>query len=365
MAYQNSFGVVRDLEFRGGSVKYYSLPALQHSGFPGVARLPYLAEDPAGEPAAPRGQCRGQARRHPGARQLGSLDRHREGDRLHPGAGAAAGLHGRAGRGGPRGHARRDGPPRRRSEPGEPASADGTRHRSLRAGGPFRHRRRVPSERGPGVRAQQGALHVPPLGAERVRQLPRRPARDRHRAPGEPRVPGARRLPRRAQRRGVGVPGHARGHRLAHDDGERPRRGRLGRGRDRGRGGDAGPAHLDADPAGGRLPPRRHAAGGHDRHRPRADRDRAAPQAWRRGQVRRVLRPRTRQPVAGRSRDAVEHVPRVRRHRRDLPDRRDDHRLPAPHRPRRGDGDARGGVCQGPGPVRRRGVAGRGLQRRD
>jgi aconitate hydratase len=41
MAYQNSFGVVRDLQFRGGSAKYYSLPALQQSGFPGVARLPY------------------------------------------------------------------------------------------------------------------------------------------------------------------------------------------------------------------------------------------------------------------------------------------------------------------------------------
>jgi aconitate hydratase len=41
MAYQNSFGVVRDLEFPGGSAKYYSLPALQQSGFPGVARLPY------------------------------------------------------------------------------------------------------------------------------------------------------------------------------------------------------------------------------------------------------------------------------------------------------------------------------------
>ena len=41
MAYQNAFGVVRDLQFRGGSAKYYSLPALQQSGFPGVARLPY------------------------------------------------------------------------------------------------------------------------------------------------------------------------------------------------------------------------------------------------------------------------------------------------------------------------------------
>ncbi len=37
------------------------------------------------------------------------------------------------------------------------------------------------------------------------------------------------------------------GHGLPHDDGERPRRARLGRGGDRGRGRDAGPAGLDAD----------------------------------------------------------------------------------------------------------------------
>ena len=36
-----------------------------------------------------------------------------------------------------------------------------------------------------------------------------------------------------------GVPRHARRDRLAHHDGQRPRRARLGRGRDRGRGGDA------------------------------------------------------------------------------------------------------------------------------
>ena len=36
-----------------------------------------------------------------------------------------------------------------------------------------------------------------------------------------------------------------------------------------------------------------------------------------------------------RSRDARQHVPRVRRHGRHLPDRRDDARLPAPDRPRR------------------------------
>ena len=54
---------------------------------------------------------------------------------------------------------------------------------------------------------------------------------------------GSRRLPRHAVR-----------HRLAHDDGQRPGRGRLGRRRHRGRGGDARPAELDADSAGGRLP---------------------------------------------------------------------------------------------------------------
>ena len=49
------------------------------------------------------------------------------------------------------------------------------------------------------------------------------------------------------------VPGHARRHRLAHDDGERARRARLGRRRDRGRGGDARRAALDARAAGRRL----------------------------------------------------------------------------------------------------------------
>jgi aconitate hydratase len=68
-------------------------------------------------------------------------------------------------------------------------------------------------------------------------------------------------------------------------------RPRLGRRRHRGRGGDARPADLDADPAGGRLPPDRHAARGRHRHRPRAHRHRDAPRARRGRQVRRVLRP--------------------------------------------------------------------------
>ena len=75
-----------------------------------------------------------------------------------------------------------------------------------------------------------------------------------------------------------GLPRHARRHRLAHDDGQRPRRARLGRRRHRGRGGDARPADVDADPAGRRRAARRRAARGRDRDRPRADRDRAAAQ---------------------------------------------------------------------------------------
>ena len=90
----------------------------------------------------------------------------------------------------------------------------------------------------------------------------------------------------------AGLPRHPGRHRLAHDDDQRPRRARLGRRRDRGRGGDARPADLDAAAAGDRLQARRRAARGRDRDRPRADRDRDAARARRRLQVRRVLRPR-------------------------------------------------------------------------
>ena len=70
-----------------------------------------------------------------------------------------------------------------------------------------------------------------------------------HRPPGQPRVP----RPRRVRERRGPVSRHARRDRLAHDDDQRPRRARLGRRRDRGRGGDARPADVDADPARGRL----------------------------------------------------------------------------------------------------------------
>ena len=98
----------------------------------------------------------------------------------------------------------------------------------------------------------------------------------------------------------------------------------------------------------GQLPDGRH------RDRPRADDHRDAAQARRRRQVRRVLRRRRRRRAAGQPRDDRQHEPGVRLHRRDLPDRRGDARLPAAHRPHRGAGRARRGVRQGAGPLARR-----------
>ena len=182
------------------------------------------------------------------------------------------------------------------------------------------------------VRAQPRALRLPALGPAGLRRLQGRPAEHRHRPPGQPRVPRPRRRVARAGRRWA-FPDTRRRHRLAHDDGERARRARLGRRRDRGRGRDARRGDLDARPAGRRLPPRRRAPRGRDRDRPRPDRDADPAPDRRRREVRRVLRPGARRPDARRPRDDREHVARVRRDVRLLPGRRADARLPAPHRP--------------------------------
>ena len=162
-------------------------------------------------------------------------------------------------------------------------------------------------------------------GQSRVRQLLGRSAEHRDLPPGQPRVPRER----GARARRAGVPGHAGRHRLAHDDGQRARRARLGRRRHRGRGGDARPAGVDADPGGRRLPADRRAAGGRDGDRPRSDRHADAAPAPRGQQVRRVLRPGAGEPAAGRPRDDRQHVAGVRRDVRDLPGRRRDAALPA------------------------------------
>ena len=162
------------------------------------------------------------------------------------------------------------------------------------------------------------------------------PPGHRHRAPGQPRVPraGGR---WRARRDGElrRLPRHPGRHRLAHHDDQRPRRARLGRRRHRGRGGAARPAAL---PAACRwwsgIPPRRRAADRRDGHRPGPHRDRDAARA-RRGRASSwsSTAPGLSRARPGRPRHDHQHVARVRRDRRALPDRRRDAALPAHDRP--------------------------------
>ena len=134
------------------------------------------------------------------------------------------------------------------------------------------------------VRPQRRALPAPALGPDGVPRPARRPAGDRDRPPGQPRVPGhGRDRSGRRRRRPAGLPGHARRHRLAHDDGQRPGRPGLWRRRHRGRGGPPRPAALPADAARRRRPAARGAAARFDRDRPRPRRHRDAAGARRRG----------------------------------------------------------------------------------
>ena len=88
---------------------------------------------------------------------------------------------------------------------------------------------RVRLQRRARVRAQRRALPAPALGADAPSATSGRAAGDRHRPPGEPGVPrdGRGRPPGRA--RAGRLPRHARRHRLAHHDDQRPRRPRLRR----------------------------------------------------------------------------------------------------------------------------------------
>ena len=145
----------------------------------------------------------------------------------------------------------------------------------------LRHAEGARPEHEAGVPAQPRALPVHEVGHAGLRHLRRRAAGLRHRAPGEPRVPRARRATR-AERQGVRLlPRHAGRHRQPHDHDQRHRRGRLGRRRHRGRGRHAGPAGVLPDARRGGLRAHRQAARRRHRHRPGAHRHRDAAQARR------------------------------------------------------------------------------------
>ena len=131
----------------------------------------------------------------------------------------------------------------------------------------FGSRRRVPDQRRARVRAQRRALRAPAMGAAGLRRLPGRAAGDRHRPPGQPRVPRRRGQPSATAcslpDTLVGTDSHTT---MINGLGVR----RLGRRRHRGRGRAAGPAAVPADADRRRLPPRRRDAVRRHRHRPRA-----------------------------------------------------------------------------------------------
>ena len=125
-------------------------------------------------------------------------------------------------------------------EPDQPADSGRARDR------PLGHRRRL---RRPdafrstpgGVRAQPASATSSCGGPSRRSTTSRGAARHRHLPPGQPRVPGPGGVIR-DERRELAYPGHAGRYRLAHPDGQRSRRPRLGGRRHRGRGRDARPA---------------------------------------------------------------------------------------------------------------------------
>ncbi len=254
-------------------------------------------------------------------------------DRVHPEPRHPSGLHGRPLHRRPRGDARRHEAARWRPGQDQPAAAGGARHRPLDPGRQLRRRRLLRPERRDRVLAQHRALPLPPLGPEDLRRLPRRAPADGDRAPGQPRVPGARGLRRPEQAPPQGVPRQRGRHGLAHHHGQRPGRAGLGRGRHRGRGSHAGPACDHADSPGHRLradgAPRR-------RHHRREDScvltcvTQMLRKEGRRRQVRRVLRQGPAVAAARGPGDHRQHGPGVRCHLRHLPHRRGDAPLPAP-----------------------------------
>ena len=322
----DSFKCRRTLDVAGKTYTYFSLPEAEKNGLAGISRLPFSLkvllenllrfED---------GRSR-HRRRHPRRRRLAEEAQLRPRDRLPPGARADAGFHRRSGGRRPRGDARRDDAARRRPAPDQSAGAGRSRHRPFGDGRLLRHRRTPSSknveleyerngERYTFLRWGQEAFEnfrvVPPgtgichqVNLEYLAQTvwtrdEREDGQDRH----------------------LCLSRHARRHRLAHDDGQRPLGARLGRRRHRGGGRHARPADLHAHSRSHRLPHDRQAAGRHDRDRSRAHRHADAAQEGRGRQVRRVLRPRPVEPVARGPGDDRQHGAGIWRDLRLLPDR--------------------------------------------
>ena len=286
-----------------------------------------------------------------GVRPLDRRDRG-PGDRLLARPGADAGLHRGPGDRRPGRDARRQATAGGRPDPDQPARPGRSGDRPLGGG---RHRRAATPrpQRGAGVRAQPGALHVPALGARRPSPTSSVvPPQYRHRPPDQLRVPGPGGAP---TTRASAYPDT-----LVGTNSHTPMVNGLGV-LGWGVGGIEAEAAMLGQPISmltpevvgfrlsGELPEGTH------RHRPGPDRDRAAARPRGGGQVRRVLRPRGRQRAGRGPGHHRQHVARVRVDLRHLPDRRRDPPVSQRHRAPARAGRPGRGVRQGAGPVARPG----------
>ncbi len=223
-------------------------------------------------------------------------------DRVPSGARVDAGFHRRARGGRSRRDARRHGPSRRRREEDQPAGAGRSGHRPFGSGEFLRPQGFAQEKRRRRIQTEPGALPVPEMGAALVRRFPRGAARHRHLPPGQSRISVAGGVDSQVQdqpARQVGrhracLSGHAGRHRLAHHDGQRAFRARLGRRRHRSGSRHARPALFDAAAGSDRSAIKRQAQGRHHRDRSRAYRHADAAQARRGRKIRRIFRPRPR-----------------------------------------------------------------------
>ena len=123
---------------------------------------------PARERPAPRRRPDGRCPRGRDPGQLAPGRGRRGRGPVHALARDPPGLHRRARHRRPRGHARRDGRPGRRSDQGQPARPGRPGHRPQRAGRPVRDVGRLRLQRRARVRAQRRALPAPALGPDRL-----------------------------------------------------------------------------------------------------------------------------------------------------------------------------------------------------
>ena len=186
----NSFDARTELTVDGNAFAYYSLPRAAVSGAGDISRLPFSLkimlenllrhEDGVTVSAGDVTAVVESATGGPSEREI----------RLPPRTGADAGLHGRAGRRRPGGHAGRHWETGRSGGPHQSPAGRGPGHRPLCAGGRVRLPPGLRGQRGPGIRPQPGTVSLSEMGTAGLRQLPRRPARHGHCAPGQSRIPG-------------------------------------------------------------------------------------------------------------------------------------------------------------------------------